>query len=188
MTEEIISSKQLASQVAIHILCTMSGGKSLPLVYLMWPTPNKGYSGPHILKIWSKVREVCAANNVNLIGHSVDSAGFSLSASVQLMTPTKSAVAEGIKNLGLGVPEEKFLSPYFWKLPAIAYGDYDHLRRTFLRVLKYDTRNLTFYKDSRGSVVATISHLRELTRVCNQIGQSLPFSANDLLLISFCDQ
>ena len=165
----------------------MSGGKSLPLVYLMWPTPNKGYSGPHLLKIWSKVREVCAANNVNLIGHSVDSAGFSLSASVQLMTPTKSAVAEGIKNLGLGVPEEKFLSPYFWKLPAIAYGDYDHLRRTFLRVLKYDTRNLTFHKDSRGSVVATISHLRELMRVCSQIGQSLPFSANDVL-ISFFDQ
>lgn len=113
MTEEIISSKQLASQVAIHNLCNMSGGKSLPLVYLMWPTPNKGYSGPHILKIWSKVREVCAANNVNLIGHSVDSAGFSLSALAQLMTPTKSAVAEGIKYLGLGVPEEKFLSPYF---------------------------------------------------------------------------
>lgn len=61
------------------------------------------------------------------------------------------------------------------------------MRRTFLRVLKYDTRNLTFYKDSRGSVVATISHLRELMRVCSQIGQSLPFSANDLL-ISFFDQ
>ena len=166
----------------------MSGEKSQPLVYLMWPTPNKGYSGTNLLKIWSKARQVCAANNVNLIGHSVDSAGFSLSASVQLMTPTESAVAEGINYLGLGVPDEKFLSPYFWRLPAIAYGDYDHLRRIFLRVLKYETRNLTLYKDSRGVVVATISHLHELMRICSQIGQSLPFSANDLLLISFFDQ
>ena len=188
MTEEIISSTQLASKVAIHNLCNISGEKSQPLVYLIWPTPNKGYSGPHLLKIWSKVREVCAANNVNLIGHSVDSAGSSLSASVQLMTPTESAIAEGINYLGLGVPDKKFLSPYFWRLPAIAYGDYDHLRGTFLRVFKYDTRNVTLYKDSRGSVIATISHLHELMHVCSQIGQSLPFSANDLLLISFFDQ
>ena len=187
MTEEIISRKQLASQVAIHNLCNMSGGKSLPLVYLMWPTPNKGYSGPHILKIWSKVREVCAANNVNLIGHSVDSAGFSLSALAQLMTPTKSAVAEGIKYLGLGVPEEKFLSPHFWKLPAIAYGDYDHLRRTFLHVLKYDTRNLTFYKDSRGSVVATISHLRELISELISFFDQRPDTANRIFTLKVAE-
>ena len=104
------------------------------------------------------------------------------------MTPTESAVAEGINYLGLGVPDEKFLSPLFWRLLAIAYGDYDHLRRIFLRVLKYETRNLTLYKDSRGVVVATISHLHELMRICSQIGQSLPFSANDLLLTSFFDQ
>ena len=75
------------TQLAIHNLCNMSGEKSQPLVYLMWPTPNKGYSGTHLLKVWSKTREVCAANDVNLIGHSVDSAGFSLSALVQLMNP-----------------------------------------------------------------------------------------------------
>ena len=148
MAEKFISSKQPAFEVAIHNFCDMSGEKSQPLVYLMCPTPNKSYSGTHLLKIWSKAREVCAANNVNLIGHSVDSAGFSLSASVQLMTPTESAVAEGINYLGLGVPDKKFLSPYFWRLPAIAYGDYDRLRRTFLRVLNYDTRNLILYKDS----------------------------------------
>lgn len=118
----------------------------------------------------------------------VDSAGISLSASVQLMTPTESAVAEGINYLGLDVPDEKFVAPYFWKLPSIAYGDYDHLRRTFLRVLKYNTRNLTFYKDARGSAVATINHLHELMHICKEKGQSVPFSANDLLLISFFDQ
>lgn len=110
----------------------------------MWPTPNSGYGGYQLLKIWRKVIQHWAANNVNLVGHSVDSAGFSLSASVQLMTPTEFAVAEGINYLGLDVPDEKFVAPYFWKLPSIAYGDYDHLRRTFLRVLKYSTRNLTF--------------------------------------------
>lgn len=188
MVDEIIASRQLASKVAIHNLCNLTGQVSQPLVYLMWPTPNSGYGGSHLLKIWRKVIQHCAANNVNLVGHSVDSAGFSLSASVQLMTPTESAVAEGINYLGLDVPDEKFVAPYFWKLPSIAYGDYDHLRRTFLRVLKYSTRNLTFYKDARGSAVATINHLHELMHICKEKGQSVPFSANDLLLISFFDQ
>jgi len=33
----------------------------------------------------------------------LSTAGFSLSASVQLMTPAKSTVAEGINDLGLGL-------------------------------------------------------------------------------------
>lgn len=188
MVDEIIASRQLASKVAIHNLCNLTGQRSQPLVYLMWPTPNSGYGGSHLLKIWRKVIQHCATNNVNLVGHSVDSAGFSLAASVQLMTPTESAVAEGINYLGLDVPDEKFVAPYFWKLPSIAYGDYDHLRRTFLRVLKYSTRNLTFFKDARGSTVATINHLHELMHICKEKGQSVPFSANDLILISFFDQ
>ena len=145
MAEKFISSKQPAFEVAIHNFCDMSGEKSQPLVYLMCPTPNKSYSGTHLLKIWSKAREVCAANNVNLIGRL--SRFFSLSIGAAHDTD-RSAVAEGINYLGLGVPDKKFLSPYFWRLPAIAYGDYDHLRRTFLRVLNYDTRNLILYKDS----------------------------------------
>jgi len=54
MTEEIISSKQLASKVAVHNLCNMSGEKSQRLVHLMRPTPSKGYNSTHPLKIWSK--------------------------------------------------------------------------------------------------------------------------------------
>ena len=105
----------------------------------MWPTPKKGYSGSQLLKIWQKVRKHCAEKGVNLIGHSTDSAGFSLSASIQLMTPTESTVVRGIQYLGLGISDERFVAPYFWRLPSISYGDYDHLRRTFLRVLKCDT-------------------------------------------------
>ena len=184
----IIDKGKLAAKVAIHNLCNLTGEKSQPLVYLMWLTPKKGYSGTHLLKIWQKVRKDCAEKKVSLIGHSTDSAGFSLSASIQLMTPTESTVAQGIYYLGLGIPDEKFVAPYFWRLPSISYGDYDHLRRTFLRVLKYDTRDLTFFKDERGSIVATINHLQELMSICQKKGQSVPFSTNDLLLISFFDQ
>ena len=104
------------------------------------------------------------------------------------MTPTEAAVAEGIYYLGLGVPDEKFVAPYFWQPPSIAYGDYNHLKRTFLHVLKYNTQNPTWYKDSHGSVVATINHLYELMQICKENGQNVPFSANDFFLISFFDQ
>lgn len=66
MVDEIIASGQLASKVA---KVDLTGQKSQPLVYLMWPTPNKGYSGSHLLKIWRKAIQNCAANNVNLAGH-----------------------------------------------------------------------------------------------------------------------
>lgn len=83
---------------------------------------------------------------------------------------------------------KKFNAPYFKKLASIAYGDSDHLKRTFMRALKYNTRNLTFYKDSHGSAGATINDLHELMHIYKDKGQSVPFSANDLLLISFFDQ
>ena len=69
MVDEIITSRQLASKVAIHNLCNLTGQVCQPLVYLMWPTPNSGYGGSHLLKIRKKVIQHCAANNVNLIGH-----------------------------------------------------------------------------------------------------------------------
>lgn len=93
----LIDSKELAAKVAVHNFCNLYGERSQPLVYLMWPTPKKGYSGSNLLKIWQKVRKDCAEKKVNLIGHSTDSAGFSLSASIQLMTPTESTVAKGIQ-------------------------------------------------------------------------------------------
>jgi len=157
---------------------------------MMWPTPNKGYSGQHLLKIWEKVRKDCAIREIplKLVGHSTDSAGFSLSALVTLMTPTKATVNDGIIYLGLCIPDEKFVAPYFWSLPSIAYSDFDHLRRTLLRNLKYETCDLTMYKDSNGSIIATINHLHELMEICLQQGETVPFLAQDLVLISFFDQ
>lgn len=86
----------------------------------MWPTPNKGYGCRHLLKIWEKVREDCATREkpLKLVGHSTDSAGFSLSALVTLMTPTEATVKEGIMYLGLCIPDERFVAPYFWSLPS----------------------------------------------------------------------
>ena len=49
---------------------------------------------------------------MNLVGHSTDSAGFSLSALVTLMTPKKATVNDGVIYLGLCIPDEKFVGPY----------------------------------------------------------------------------
>ena len=125
---------------------------------------------------------------LKLVGHSTDSAGFSLSALVTLMTPTKATVNDGVIYLGLCIPDEKFVAPYFWSLPSIAYSDFDHLRRTLLRNLKYETCDLTMYKDCDGAMVASINHLHELMEICIQQGETIPFSAQDLVLINFFDQ
>ena len=51
---------------------------------------------------------------IHLLGYSTDSAGFSLSAAVHLMTPRAEDIANGVHYLGLGVEDEKFLAPYYW--------------------------------------------------------------------------
>ena len=56
------------------------------------------------------------------------------------MTPRPEDIAKGVRFLGLGVEDEKFLAPYYWFLPAICYLDYDHEQRLFLKNLKYETR------------------------------------------------
>ena len=96
---------------------------------------------------------------INLIGYSTDSAGFSLAAAIQLMTPTEEEIKEGVQYLALGIYDEEFASPYYWHLPSIAYLDYDHEQRLFLKNLKYDTHELTFWEDKhRSSRVSTIRH------------------------------
>ena len=131
----MIDDDGLASKVSIHNFSSLGCSTRHPLIYMMWPTPNKGYGGRHLLKIWEKVREDCATREkpLKLVGHSTDSAGFSLSALVTLMTPTEATVKEGIMYLGLCIPDERFVAPYFWSLPSIAYSDFDHLRTTLLR-------------------------------------------------------
>ena len=133
----MIDDNGLASKVSIHNFSSLGCSTHHPLFYMMWPTPNKAYGGRHLLKTWEKVREDCTTREkpVKLVGHSTDSAGFYLSAVVTLMTPTEATVKEGIMYLSLCIPDERFVAPYFWSLPSIAYSDFDHLRRTLLRNL-----------------------------------------------------
>lgn len=105
------------------------------------------------------------------------------------MTPTKEEIQEGVCYLGLGIDEEMFSAPYYWQLPSIAYLDYDHEQRLFLKNLKYKTRELTLFEERGGSShLATIRHLQDLKHRCQVLGIDCGFNAADLLLIYFCDR
>lgn len=60
------------------------------------------------------------------------------------MKPTEQEVEDGVVYLGLDVDRERYLAPYYWKLPSIACLDYDHEQRLFLNNLKNETRELIF--------------------------------------------
>ena len=101
-------------------------------------------------------------NPIHPLGYLTDSAGFSLSASVHMMTPRTEDIENGIHRLGLGVEDEKFLAPYYWFLQAICYLDYDHEQRLFLKNAKYGTRELAFWKqESLTTRIVSIQHLKD---------------------------
>ena len=126
---------------------------------------------------------------INPLTYSTDSAGFSLSAANKLMTPTKEEVEDGVIFLGLGIEGERYLAPYYWHLPFIACLDYDHEQRLFLKNLKYETRELTFWEEKGKNIqLATINHLQDLKYRCQNLGLDCGFNATDLLLVLFCDQ
>ena len=91
----------------------------------MWPEPNKGYKACHLLKYWENLRHNSfydhdskpRASPIRLVGYSTDSAGFSLAAAVQMMTPTLPEVTAGVHFLGLGAEDERYCPPYYWFLP-----------------------------------------------------------------------
>ena len=60
------------------------------------------------------------------------------------MKPTKQEVQDRVVFLGLGVDKERYLAPYYSKLPSIACLDYDQEQRLFLKNLKYETREMYF--------------------------------------------
>ena len=105
------------------------------------------------------------------------------------MTPRAEDIANGVRYLGLSVEDEKFLAPYYWFLPAICYLDYDHEQRLCLKNLKYEPRQLTFWKEE-GCItrMASIQHLKDLRQRCQEKGLDSGLKATDLILIYFCDQ
>ncbi|XP_066933436.1 uncharacterized protein [Clytia hemisphaerica] len=194
--KEMRSSNTFAKDTAIHNFVAASGALSKPLVFMFWPTANSGYCAPNLLKIWDVIRKHCFLDNdgilrenpVNLLGHSTDSAGFQLAAAVALMTPQSKIIDVGVKYLTLGVGESKFAAPYFGPLPSIAYLDFDHNLRLFLKCLKYTTLDLNIFPSKAGSYVVTINHLKELKQIADDSGVSCDFSNNDLLFARYLDQ
>ena len=197
VVDGIIAKDQLSKSVSVHNLVSLASTDEPTVIYCMWPEPNKGYKACHLLKYWEKLRHSCFYDNlgkpraspIHLVGYSTDSAGFSLAATVQMMTPTLAEVKAGVYFLGLGTEDERFCAPYYWFLPSIAYLDYDHEQRLFLKNLKYETRDLTFWegKDTE-TRVATIQHLKDLRNRCEKAGLDTGITAMDLVLIYFFDQ
>lgn len=196
-SDSLVSSEQLSKTVSVHNLVSLTSHEKPTIIYCMWPTPDSGYKAQHLLKYWEHLRFLAFYDEngkprqlpINLMGFSTDAAGFSLSAAIHLMTPSYNEVSKGVVFLGLGESDERFLAPYFWSLPSIAYLDYDHAQRLFLKNLKYQTRELTFWKDGRKTVrLATVNHLKDLRRKCEELGMDCGFNAMDLVLIYFFDQ
>ena len=197
LVNKLLDDHQLAKNVSIHNFTALAPLDKPTLIYCLWPTVDKGYKASHLLRYWEKLRNLCYYTEsgevrqvpINLLTYSTDSAGFSLSAASKLMKPTKQEVKDGIVFLGLGVEGERFLAPYYWHLPAIACLDYDHEQRLFLKNLKYETRELTFWEEGgRITRLATIQHLHDLKNRCQNLGLDCGFNATDLLLVFFCDQ
>ena len=148
---DVAHEDKLAKFTAIHNFAALSGRESTPLIYLIWPTPNKGYKSVHLLKVWDHVRFNCFYDEKNnlcqepvlLMGHATDSAGFQLAAASSLMSPNQNLLNLGVLHLNLGVDESDYSAPYLGYLPSIAYLDYDHEMRLLLKCLKYSTLDLT---------------------------------------------
>ena len=195
--DQVVAQDLLAKTVSIHNLTSLTSMETPSTIYCMWPTIDRGYTGKHLLNYWQHLRRLCfydekrdkRDNPIHLLGYSTDSAGFSLSAAVHIMTPNKEDIDNGVFHLGLGLEDEKFLAPYYSFLPAISYLDYDPERRLFLKTLKYETRELTFWKDE-GAItrMASIHHLKDLRHRCQEKGLDCGLKATDLILIFFCDQ
>ena len=142
--DKVIETDSLAKTVSIHNLSCLSSLEKPSIIYCLRTTIDKGYTGKHLLNYWQQLWRLCYYNEkgevreepIHLLGYSTDSAGFSVSAAVHLMTPCAEDTSNGVFYLGLDVEDEKFLAPYYWFLPAICYLDYDHEQSLFLKSLK----------------------------------------------------
>ena len=194
LIDDAILSESLAKSVSIHNFSALCSLDKPDIVHCLWPTPNVGYKGVHLLKILNTISQKCYENSaslekISLIGFSTDSAGFSLAASVINMTPSDKQIEQGFYFLSLGIDEERFLAPYFSDLPFISFLDHDHERRLFLKCLKYKTLDLYIWRDDmNGSCWISIEHLKELREISMNDVISCGFSALDLELSLFFDQ
>ena len=57
--EETISKDILAESTGIDNFAALAGRENKPLIYAVWPTPNKGYNAIHLINIWEQIRKNC---------------------------------------------------------------------------------------------------------------------------------
>ena len=62
-----------------------------------------------------EVRRLCMQSSppITLIGHSTDSAAFPRSLKKEVMTPREGFISEGTLYLGLDIPDDQYMAPYF---------------------------------------------------------------------------
>ena len=168
LTDDLVKNDKSAKSISVHNLSAMASMSRPTIINCMWPNPDRGYQAKNLLEYWAALRRYCYRDElgnirktpINLIVYSTDSAGFSLAAAIQLMTPTGEEINEGIQYLALGVDDEEFASQYYWYFPVIPYLDYDHKQRLFLMNMKYQTQEVTFWQDNgKSTLIATIQHL-----------------------------
>ena len=192
---DVVHEDKLAKSTAIHNLAALSGLGSTPLIFLNWPTTDKGYRSVHVLKVWDHVQFNCFYDEENnlrqepvlLIGHATDSARIQLAAASSLMSPSPYLLNLGVLYLTLGVGESAYSAPYLGYLPSTTYLDYDHEMRLFLKCLKYSTLDLTTWP-GECPVIVSVEHLKELQSISLKGRRDVPFSDTDLLFARYLDQ
>ena len=179
----------LATHVSVHNFTCLTSQKP-SLVFCLWPTPTAGYTAECLYKVQSETRRSCRDNipEIALLEHVADCAGFSHSLAKKLMTTSQENIEKGILYLGLGVPQEKYRAPFFWKFPTIMFTDFEHNQRSALRMLKYSTLDLTLFSLDEVTIIATADHLEELRRKCLKKNIKCGLNEKDILLMTFFDQ
>jgi hypothetical protein len=128
LIDSLILKDKLSKSVSGHNVTALASLDKPTVINCMWSAQEKGYNHTHLSKYWESLRRSCYYEEsgaipktpLNLIGYSIDSASFSLSAAKHLMTPSSDEI-RGVQYLGLGIHEERFLAPYYCFFPSIAY-------------------------------------------------------------------
>ena len=105
--QHILDNDQLASYASIHNFSCMTDDSKGRTVFCIWPTPRRGYNAEVLFKVQNSFRKQCRDFDpaIGLIGHSMDSAGFSRMLAKWMMTPNEDLASKGILYLGLGAAE-----------------------------------------------------------------------------------